>query len=92
MATIGRDAAVADAFEIKFTGPVGYVMWGFIHVLYLIGWSNRIITLYSWLWGLSFTHQRGERVITVEQAHDELTRAVTRRDADEPNSPLSKRA
>src|SRR6476620_7531439 len=46
MATIGRNAAVADAFGMKFTGPVGYLMWGFIHVLYLIGWSNRIITLY----------------------------------------------
>jgi NADH dehydrogenase len=92
MATIGRNAAVADAFGIKFTGAVGYLMWGFIHVLYLIGWSNRIITLYSWLRALSFTHHRGERIITVEQAHDELTRAATRRDPDELNRPLSKRA
>jgi NADH dehydrogenase FAD-containing subunit len=92
MATIGRNAAVADAFGMKFTGPVGYLMWGFIHVLYLIGWSNRIITLYSWLRALSFTHHRGERIITVEQAHDELTRATTRRDGDEFNRLLSKRA
>ena len=48
MATIGRIAAVADAFGMKFTGRVGYLMWGFIHVLYLIGWGNRIGTLYSW--------------------------------------------
>jgi len=92
MATIGRNAAVADAFGMKFTGPVGYLMWGFIHVLYLIGWSNRIITLYSWLRALSFTHHRGERIITVEQAHDELTRVATRRDRDEFNRLLSKRA
>jgi len=92
MATIGRNAAVADAFGMKFTGPIGYLMWGFIHVLYLIGWSNRIITLYSWLRALSFTHHRGERIITVEQAHDELTRAATRRDRDEFNRLLSKRA
>jgi NADH dehydrogenase len=92
MATIGRNAAVADAFGMKFTGPVGYLMWGFIHVLYLIGWSNRIVTLYSWLRALSFTHHRGERIITFEQAHDELTRAATRRDPDELNRLLSKRA
>jgi NADH dehydrogenase len=92
MATIGRNAAVADAFGMKFTGPVGYLMWGFIHVLYLIGWDNRIITLYSWLRSLSFTHSRGERIITVEQAHHELTRAATSRDPDEHNRPLSKRA
>ena len=92
MATIGRNAAVADAFGMRFTGPVGYLMWGFIHVLYLIGWNNRIITLYSWLRSLSFTHSRGERIITVEQAHHELTRAATRRELDELNRPLSKRA
>jgi NADH dehydrogenase len=92
MATIGRNAAVADAFGMKFTGPVGYLMWGFIHVLYLIGWSNRIITLYSWLRALSFTHHRGERIITVEQARDELSRAATRGDLDELNRLLSKRA
>jgi NADH:ubiquinone reductase (H+-translocating) len=92
MATIGRNAAVADAFGVKFTGPVGYLMWGFIHVLYLIGWSNRIITLYSWLRALSFTHHRGERIITVEQAHDELTPAATRRDPDKLNRLERKRA
>ena len=92
LATIGRNAAVADAFGMRFTGPVGYLMWGFIHVLYLIGWDNRIITLYSWLRSLSLTHSRGERIITVEQAHHELTRAATRREIDELNRPLSKRA
>jgi len=61
-------------------------------VLYLIGWSNRIITLYSWLRALSFTHHRGERIITVEQAHNELIRAATRPDPEELNRLLSKRA
>jgi NADH:ubiquinone reductase (H+-translocating) len=92
MATIGRNAAVADAFGMRFTGPVGYVMWGFIHVLYLIGWGNQAITLYSWLRALSFSHHRGERIITVEQAHDELTRAATHRDPGELNRLLPKQA
>src|SRR5262249_53718979 len=35
MATIGHNAAVAHAFGMRFTGPIGYLMWGFIHVLYL---------------------------------------------------------
>src|SRR4029077_4204450 len=92
MATIGRNAAVADAFGMKFTGPIGYLMWGFIHVLYLIGWSNRIITLYSWLRALSFTHHRGERMITAEPAHTEPTRAASRRDPDKLNRLLLKQA
>jgi NADH dehydrogenase len=92
MATIGRNAAVADAFGMKFTGLVGYLMWGFIHVLYLIGWGNRTITLYSWLRALGFSHRRGERIITVEQAHHELAPAVARRDPDDLNRLLPKRA
>jgi NADH:ubiquinone reductase (H+-translocating) len=37
MATIGHLSAVADAFGMKFTGITGYTMWGFVHVLYLVG-------------------------------------------------------
>jgi NADH:ubiquinone reductase (H+-translocating) len=92
MATIGHNAAVAHAFGMRFTGPLGYLMWGFIHVLYLIGWGNRIITLYSWMRSLSFTHHRGERIITVEQAHHELTHGATHREPDELDRLLQKRA
>ncbi len=70
MATIGHRAAVADAFGMKFTGWLGYTMWGFIHVLYLIGWGNRLGTLYTWFRALTFSNSRGHRIITYEQAHD----------------------
>jgi NADH:ubiquinone reductase (H+-translocating) len=70
MATIGHRAAVADAFGMKFTGWLGYTMWGFIHVLYLIGWGNRIGTLYTWARALTFSNNRGHRIITFEQAHE----------------------
>jgi NADH dehydrogenase len=71
MATIGYKAAVADAFGMKVTGFLAYLMWGFIHVLYLIGWGNRIGTIYTWLRALVFTKNRGHRIITFEQAHEQ---------------------
>jgi NADH dehydrogenase len=71
MATIGYKSAVADAFGMKVTGFLAYVMWGFIHVLYLIGWGNRLGTLYTWSRALVFSKNRGHRVITFEQAHDQ---------------------
>ena len=71
MATIGYKSAVADAFGMKVTGFMAYVMWGFIHVLYLIGWGNRLGTLYTWLRALVFSKNRGHRIITFEQAHDQ---------------------
>jgi NADH dehydrogenase len=71
MATIGHNAAVADAFGLKFTGWLGYTMWGFIHVLYLIGWGNRLGTLYTWARALTFSRNRGHRIITFEQAGEQ---------------------
>jgi len=72
MATIGHKAAVADAFGLKFTGVIGYVMWGFIHCLYLIGWGNRLGTLYTWARAIWFSNNRGHRVITFQRAEQEL--------------------
>jgi NADH dehydrogenase len=64
MATIGYRAAVADAFGQKVTGPLAYVMWAFIHVIYLVGWGNRIGTVYQWFRNLVFTKNRNHRIIT----------------------------
>jgi NADH:ubiquinone reductase (H+-translocating) len=72
MATIGHRAAVADAFGMKFTGFIAYVMWGFIHVLYLVGWGNRLGTLYTWARALWFSQNRGHRIITYESSRDDL--------------------
>jgi NADH dehydrogenase len=75
MATIGHPHAVADAFGIRTTGWLAYTMWGFIHVAYLIGWGNRLGTIYTWMRSLTFTRNRAHRIITVAQAHDEITAA-----------------
>ncbi|WP_214369837.1 NAD(P)/FAD-dependent oxidoreductase [Pseudonocardia sp. H11422] len=89
MATIGHRAAVADVFGMKFTGLIGYVMWGFIHVLYLIGWGNRLGTLYTWARALWFSNNRGHRIITFEKANDELAEGTTRAGRPTPILPRS---
>jgi NADH:ubiquinone reductase (H+-translocating) len=73
MATIGRGRAVADAFGVRLTGLLAFLTWAFIHVLYLIGWGNRLGTLYSWTRSLVVSRNRGQRLVTVEQAAEELT-------------------
>jgi NADH dehydrogenase len=77
MATIGYRAAVADAFGMKFTGLIAYVMWMFVHMLYLIGWGNRLGTIYTWLRALVFSKNRGHRIITFEGAHARLDEGLT---------------
>jgi NADH dehydrogenase len=64
MATIGYRSAVADAFGMKVTGLLAYAMWAFIHVVYLVGWGNRIGTIYQWFRNLVFTKNRNHRIIT----------------------------
>ena len=99
MATIGYKSAVADAFGMKVTGFLAYLMWGFIHVLYLIGWGNRLGTLYTWLRALVFTKNRGHRIITFEQANkqaqDRPQRELPAHEAREvaaPAPPVTERA
>jgi len=97
MATIGYKSAVAHAFGMKVTGFLAYVMWGFIHVLYLIGWGNRLGTLYTWLRALVFSKNRGHRIITFDQAnaqaHEHEHRPRTVEDVPgRPVQPVSERA
>ena len=73
MATIGHLSAVTDSHGMKFTGVIGYTMWGFVHVLYLIGWGNRLGAMLNWARALTFTKNRPHRTITAERARYELT-------------------
>ena len=73
MATIGHLSAVAESYGMKFTGVIGYTMWGFVHVLYLVGRGNRVAAIFNWARALTFTKNRAHRTITVERARDELT-------------------
>jgi NADH dehydrogenase len=63
MATIGRNAAVADLpLRIRLTGFVAWVAWLFLHLLYLVGFRNRLSVLVSWGWSY-LTWDRGPRLI-----------------------------
>ena len=77
MATIGYRSAVADAFGVKVTGFLAYAMWVFIHVMYLVGWGNRLGTLYTWVRALWLSHNRGNRIIAFETAQQEVAGGST---------------
>jgi NADH dehydrogenase len=63
MATIGRRAAVADFGWLKLDGTLAWLMWGLIHVSFLIGFRNRLVVMLDWMWSY-FTFQSGARLIT----------------------------
>ena len=72
MATIGHKYAVADAFGRKVTGLPAYLMWGFVHVAYLVGWGNRLGTIYTWGRALYLSKNRPHRIITFDTARSKL--------------------
>ncbi len=63
MATIGRARAVADIRGLKLSGFTAWMMWSVIHILFLIGFRNRLHVFVEWMWHY-FTYKRGVRLIT----------------------------
>jgi NADH dehydrogenase len=63
LATIGRGAAVADLNWLKLSGWPAWLIWVFIHLLYIIQFQNRLLVMMQWAW-LYLTFDRSARLIT----------------------------
>ena len=63
LATIGRYKAVADFGSFRVVGWIAWWFWLFVHIMYLVGFRNRISVLLQWAYSY-FTYQRGVRLIT----------------------------
>ena len=62
LAVIGRHRAVAALGKLKFTGNIAWLLWLFVHLMYLVGFRNRASVLLQWAYAY-FTYQRGVRLI-----------------------------
>jgi len=67
MATIGRSSAVADLRGFKFKGVLAWLLWGIVHLYFLIGFRNRLLVLINWFW-CWLTYKRGARLITGQRS------------------------
>jgi NADH dehydrogenase len=63
MATIGRSRAVVQIGRLELSGLVAWLFWTFVHILYLIGFRNRLVVMIDWAWAY-LTYGRGARLIT----------------------------
>ena len=63
MATIGKAKAVAQIWKLKFSGLLAWIIWCFVHILYLISFRNRYRVMAEWIW-LYITNRNGIRLIT----------------------------
>jgi len=63
LATIGRSAAVAEIKGRRLTGYPAWVVWAVVHLLFLLGFRNKLSVLIQWMYSY-FTYKRGARIIT----------------------------
>jgi NADH dehydrogenase len=63
MAVIGRNRAIAWIGSQKWSGFVAWMLWAFIHVLFLVTFRNRLLVCFQWFWSYLFL-DRGARLIT----------------------------
>src|SRR6202162_5981078 len=76
MAVIGRAAAVANIFGIHVSGLLAWVMWVFIHLIYIVQFQSRILVFVQW--GFEYlTFSRGARLITGQAATDSVDQAAS---------------
>jgi len=66
LATIGRNRAVAVFGKVEVSGYPAWLLWLFVHILYLVGFRNRLSVLVQWAYAY-FTFQRGVRLITAAE-------------------------
>ena len=68
MATVSRFSAVAKVGPIEFSGFFAWVCWLVLHLVYIVGFKSRLVTVLSW--GVTFlSTKRGQLTITEQQAY-----------------------
>ena len=63
MATVGRNFAVVQLGRIRVAGFVGWLMWLFVHLTYIITFRSKTVVLINWAWNYIF-YDRPVRLIT----------------------------
>jgi NADH dehydrogenase len=81
MATIGRASAVADLRIVRLSGFIAWLIWLFIHLMYLVGFRNRLHVFLQWMWSY-FTFRRTARLI-VDRSAAQWTPAAASLQKDE---------
>lgn len=73
LAVIGRAAAVANVFGVHLSGFIAWLVWLFVHLLYIVEFQSRLLVLIEWGF-LYLTYNRGARLITGDAAMTSVTK------------------
>ncbi len=62
MATVGRNKAVVDIGKLHFGGAIAWFLWMFVHLWFLVGFRNRVVTFFNWTYNY-INYDRAARLI-----------------------------
>ncbi len=62
MATVGRNKAVVDIGKLHFGGAIAWFLWMFVHLWFLVGFRNRVVTFFNWTYSY-INYDRAARLI-----------------------------
>lgn len=71
MATVGRNRAVVDLGKWKFSGFFAWFVWMFVHLWFLIGFRNRIVTFFNWTYNYINYDKAARLIIRPFKGHEE---------------------
>jgi len=87
MATIGRHAAVAQVGPLAFKGAIGWFVWLFVHLYYIIAYRNRLTVLGGWAWNYIF-YDRPIRLYTRGPVAEEILPSERTTETTSPRAAL----
>jgi NADH dehydrogenase len=69
LAVIGMKEAVANLHQLKLSGFMAWLIWAFVHIMYLVEFDNKLLVMFQWGWTL-LTRRQGARLITGPEVYD----------------------
>jgi len=69
MATIGKAKAIAVIGPLRLSGRLAWLAWCFVHILYLIGFRNRLMVMLEWMFWYYY-RQPSARLLTGESLRE----------------------
>jgi len=71
MATVGRNRAVVDLHKWKFSGFFAWFVWMFVHLWFLVGFRNRAVTFFNWIYNYVNFDKAARLIIRPFKGHEE---------------------
>ncbi len=91
MATIGRAKAVAEMGSSHFDGVIAWVLWLFVHIMFLVGFRNRVAVILEWAYAYVSWRRSAQVIVEAPSKPPEVAQAVSPRADGQRERPSEER-